>query len=66
MANHIKHTASCVQSEQCLPEHTVPLWLSSTGLQSFGLSVTYLEAADILRAICTLADELQNPGGLVR
>ena len=64
IANHIKHTAACVESDQCLPDHTVPLWLSSAGLQSFGHSVSYQEASEILRAICRLADKLQNPGAL--
>jgi hypothetical protein len=65
IANQIKHTASCIESGQCLPEHTVPLWLSSLGLESFGLSVSYEEASQVLRDICKLAEGLQNPGALV-
>jgi hypothetical protein len=65
IANQIKHTASCVESGQCRPEHTVPLWLTAGGLESFDdLRVSYDEAAQVLRDICRLADRVQDPGAM--
>jgi hypothetical protein len=65
IANQIKHTASCVESGQCRPEHTVPLWLTANGVESFeGIRVSYEEAAEVLRDICRVADRLQNPAAL--
>ena len=65
IANQLKHTASCVESGQCRPGQTVPLWLSSGGLESFDeVKVSYGEAADVLRDICRVADRIQDPGAL--
>jgi hypothetical protein len=61
IANQVKHTASCIRSGQCRPEHTIPLWLSNNGLESFNVSVSYDEAAETLRSLCKLAGELQDP-----
>lgn len=61
VANQIKHTASCIQSGQCKPEETIPLWLSNSGIESFQVSISYAEAAQVLREICQVADKLQNP-----
>jgi hypothetical protein len=65
IANQMKHTASCVESGQCRPDHTVPLWLSSAGLESFDeVNVSYAEAAQVLRDICRVADRIQDPAAL--
>jgi hypothetical protein len=61
IANLVKHTASAVRSGQCKPEHTLPLWLTNEGLSSFGLAVTYQEAAAVLGDIARLADAMQDP-----
>lgn len=64
IANCIKHTAGKVDSGQCGPSDTVPLWLTNLGLSSFGISVAYSEAADVLVDLAKLADEYQDPHSL--
>jgi len=66
MANHVKHTASCIESGQCTTADTVPLWLNNHGLVSYGVSVTFAEAASVLSALASLADGLQDPASYVR
>jgi hypothetical protein len=61
IANQIKHLASCVTSGQCGEADSVPLWLTNAGVHSFGVAITYEEAADIMTSIAELADELQDP-----
>jgi hypothetical protein len=65
MANQVKHVTSCVESGQCGPNETVPLWLTNIGLQSYSHSVSFAEAADVLRLMAELADQLQDPRGFV-
>lgn len=65
IANQIKHLASCVESGQCGPNDSVPLWLSNIGLESFNMTVSFLEAADELRALAELANVIQDPKGFV-
>lgn len=65
IANHVKHFTSCVESGQCTPNEIVPLWLSNTGLNTFGHAVTFDEAAQILTDMSKLADSLQDPLGFV-
>jgi hypothetical protein len=65
IANQVKHVASCVDSGQCSSNENVPLWLSNVGLQSFGVAVSFDEAAEELRGLATLADKLQDPKGFV-
>jgi hypothetical protein len=64
IANLVKHTASAVNSGQCAESDTVPLWLSNQGLHSFGLSVTYVEASEILNDVAVLADDYQDAHSL--
>lgn len=61
IANVIKHTASAVASGQCKQQDTIPLWLSADGLQSYELSVTYAESAEVLADVAVLADDYQDP-----
>jgi hypothetical protein len=61
IANQVKHVASCVETGQCGTHESVPVWLTNTGLQSYGLSVSFAEAADVLRRTAELADQLQDP-----
>lgn len=61
IGNKVKHVPSCVDSGQCSVNDTLPLWISAAGINSFGLVVTYEEAAEILSDICRLADEFQDP-----
>jgi hypothetical protein len=61
IANQVKHTASCVASGQCTEKNTIPLWLSNNGLKSFGISITFIEAASVLADVSRLADGLQDP-----
>ncbi len=66
MANQIKHIGSCIASGQCTTADTVPLWLTNQGLVSFGVDVTFTEAAEILSDLAELADKLQDPRGYVQ
>jgi hypothetical protein len=61
IANQVKHTAGCLASGQCTDKDTVPLWLSNAGLNSFGIAVSYAEAAGVMSAIARLAERLQDP-----
>jgi len=61
IANHVKHTASCVESGQCQDIHTIPLWLTNEKIMSFEVYVTYVEASEVLCDIGKLADEYQDP-----
>lgn len=65
IANQVKHVASCLESAQCSPNENVPLWLSNAGLQSFGLALSFEEAAEELRGLAVLADKLQDAKGFV-
>lgn len=64
VANQVKHVASCVASGQCKETDSVPLWLTEEGIHSFGVQVSFAEAAAVLHDIATLADALQAPGSL--
>lgn len=66
IGNQIKHTASWVASGQCKQRDTLPLWLSDIGLESFGLSLAFYEAASVLADIAKLADELQDPASFTK
>lgn len=61
LSNAIKHWA---ESEDFDPDATLPMWLANDGLSSTSAGVTYEEAADLLRDMARLADDLQNPAGM--
>lgn len=61
IANQVKHLSSCVESGQCSDADVVPLWLTNTGLNSFGSSVTFNEVTEVVRDLARLADRLQDP-----
>lgn len=64
IANHIKHVGSCIDSGQCTEQDTLPLWLTDEGLSSFGITLSFNEASEILADVANLADLLQDPKGL--
>jgi hypothetical protein len=61
IGNKVKHLTTCVNSGQCGPAETLPLWIDSAGLHSFGIVVGFDEAAEVLTDVCKVADELQDP-----
>ncbi|MEQ1531146.1 MAG: hypothetical protein ABL925_17660, partial [Methylococcales bacterium] len=61
IANQVKHVVSCVKERQCTEEDTIPLWLTNDGLSSFGVNLSYSEAAEILGDMAKLANLLQDP-----
>lgn len=62
IANHVKHTASCVNSGQCSTGVLVPLWLTAAGIQSFDMiGVTYGETAKVFGELAELAQVLRDP-----
>jgi len=65
LANQVKHFASCISSKQASVNDVTPLWLTNDGLTSFGLKVSYDEAAEILSDIAKFADDLQYPRSFV-
>jgi hypothetical protein len=66
IANQVKHLSSCVEAGQCSEFDSVPLWLSNDGIHSFGVAVTYEDAATVLADIATFADQLQDPKTFTR
>lgn len=61
VGNKVKHVASCVDSGQCTADDTLPLWIDTLGLNSFGIVVAYNEVSEALTDICKVAGELQDP-----
>ncbi|WP_282040609.1 hypothetical protein [Halomonas alimentaria] len=61
VGNKVKHVPTCVNSGQCTIDDTVPLWVNASGLNSFGITVTYDETAEVLSDVCKVANELQDP-----
>ena len=64
IANHVKHTSSCVESGQCEEIQSIPLWLTNDGLASYDMSVTFDEVAEVVRDIAKLAQEYRDPYSL--
>ena len=58
IGNKVKHMPSCVDSGQCTAADTLPLWINGSGLNSFGVAVSFPEAAEVLTGLCETADEL--------
>lgn len=61
ISNQVKHLDSHVRSPNFSPTDTVPLWLSNTGIHSFGVQVSYIEASEVLIDLAGLAEKLQDP-----
>lgn len=61
IGNKVKHLESRDGNDEENVNNTVPLWLSNDGLQSYGLSLTYIEAADELRRLSGWANKMQDP-----
>ena len=64
IANQVNHLASCVRSGQCTPTDTLPLWLTNAGIASFGVAVSYSEAAEVLGRVARTAEGLSDPAAL--
>jgi len=65
MANAVKHLRGHIASKRFEAGDLLPLWLAPSGLRSFCLSASYLDAATVLRHVAILADKLQNPAAFV-
>jgi hypothetical protein len=63
LGNKVKHLSGSVDLGHCTINDSLPLWIDSAGLHSFGFNVTYQEASEVLVDICNLANELQDPLG---
>jgi hypothetical protein len=62
LANHVKHLDSCVNSGQVDVEHTVPLWLSNYGLNSFDeIQVSFDECALLVKELVGASQILKSP-----
>lgn len=61
MGNQIKHLASCTGSGQMEDDDASPLWLTNSGLASFGIEVTFEEASELLGDLAEIAEQLQDP-----
>lgn len=58
LANDIKHLGRAPKEE-----HSIPMWLTNTGLQSIQSAVSYPEVAKMIRVTSAFAERLQHPGG---
>lgn len=65
LANVVKHFRGHLSSRKFSREDVLPLWIDSEGLRSFKLTVTYQEAAGLLRDVSSLANLLQDPRSIV-
>jgi hypothetical protein len=61
IANTIKHFGKDVHSGRHRETDTVPMWLTNEGLQTRTHQLLYQELADLISAIATIADHLQDP-----
>lgn len=59
--NQMKHVESRIENGQMLANATVPVWLENEGLRSTDTTMTYAEAAEILKELAKYADILMNP-----
>lgn len=59
--NQMKHIESRIENGKLLPEATVPVWLTNSGLRSIDAELTYAETAEILKDVAKWADILQDP-----
>jgi hypothetical protein len=59
--NQMKHVESRIEAGQMAEEATVPVWLTTSGLQSVDASMTYNETAEILSDIAKWANLLSDP-----
>lgn len=60
IANAIKHTAEKLDRESSVATHTLPIWLSNQGLQSYDASVNYAELTSVLSDLAKFADTFQS------
>jgi hypothetical protein len=59
--NDVKHVESRIADGEMLPEATVPVWITTEGLQSISSALTFEEAADVLVDIAKWATILSDP-----
>jgi hypothetical protein len=61
LANAVKHFRGHLDSQRFTPADILPMWITRDGLVSINHSVTYAEAAGVLRDLSKLAHLLQDP-----
>lgn len=61
IGNCIKHVSSCIESGICTNDHTLSVWLTNTGFESFEISVTFTEFEGAIRDVGKFADSLVDP-----
>lgn len=61
IANTVKHFGSDIAAGRHDEHATVPMWLTNSGLRTASHELTFEELAELVAAIATAADELQDP-----
>lgn len=59
--NQMKHVESRIAAGQMLPEATVPVWLTTCGLQSVDAFLSYEETGEVLKDVAKWATILSDP-----
>lgn len=61
MANTVKHWGGDLAKNRHEEHHTIPLWLTNSGLTTRTHQITFGEISESVREISVIADELQSP-----
>ena len=61
LANTVKHWGSHLAADRHSEHHTIPVWLTNDGLQSYQHRIKYGELAEVVAATARVADDLQDP-----
>lgn len=66
IVNDFKHWAGKIKTWGQSECPVIPLWLTNSGVSTHRLSLAYTELASITAEIAKTANDLQNPGSLIR
>ena len=61
IGNCIKHVSSSIDSGVCNHEHTLSVWLTNDGFESFDTDVSYVEFETAIREVGHYAEALVDP-----
>ncbi len=58
IGNCVKHVTSCIDSGVCQNEHTLSIWLTNAGVESFDTKISYRELEICIRDVGFFAEPL--------
>lgn len=61
IGNTTKHFRGKMRRNKIKDQHTIPFWLTNTGIESIDASISYAEIGEIVRDIGTLTEEVVAP-----